>query len=63
MTQFSMGYPNLRSKFRVVQHGTRIWSTYKLTKNYEKSFRKKIAEGVVSILSPTAPFYVQMKIF
>ena len=56
MTQFSMGYPSLRLKFRMVQHGTEIKSKYKMAKTDENIFCKKIAVSVVSILTPAALF-------
>jgi len=56
MTQFSMGYPNLKLKFRMLRHGTEKWSKYKMAKNGEKRFFKKIADSVISILTPAALF-------
>jgi hypothetical protein len=40
----------------MVQHGTKKCSKYKMTKTDEKIFCKKIAVGVVSILTPAALF-------
>jgi hypothetical protein len=46
MTQFLMGYPNLRLKFRMVQHGTKKWAKYKMTKNDKNRFSEKIVVSV-----------------
>jgi hypothetical protein len=54
--QFSMGYPNLGLKVRMVQPGTEKWSKYKMTKNDEKFFCKKNVVTVISILIPVALF-------
>jgi hypothetical protein len=52
MIEFSMGYPNLRLKFRMVQHRTKNWSKYKMGKNGENRFTQKIAVSVAQYLNP-----------
>ena len=63
MMQFSMGYPNMRLKFRMVQHGTKKWSKYKMTKSGKNMFSKKMVVSVTqyfnscrSILRPNEKF-------
>ena len=51
--QFSIDYPNLKLKFRMVQYGIKKWSKYKMAKI---GLAKKSQWVSLSILTPAALF-------